>query len=118
MKLAVTHTLTCHIPAPPRAVQHLLLTAVSTPQQRVERWSVEMPGFADAATFRDAYGNRAHLVSQAKPGERLVIKVSGLVETTDKAGVLGRLDYDPPPAIFRRTTSSTAADEDLLEGLD
>ena len=35
MKLTVTHTLTCPLPSPSRAVEHLLLTPVSTPQQQV-----------------------------------------------------------------------------------
>ena len=61
-----------------------------------------MPGFAEAATFLDAYGNRAHLVSQTKPRGRLIVRSTGIVETIDKAGVIGRLECDPPPALFRR----------------
>jgi transglutaminase-like putative cysteine protease len=117
MKLTLTHTLACPLAAPPRAVEHLLLTALPTPQQKVERWSIEMPGFAEAATFRDGFGNRAHLVSQVKPGESLVVKVSGSVETIDRAGVLGRLEYDPPPALFRRPTDLTRPDPALLEDI-
>jgi transglutaminase-like putative cysteine protease len=114
MKLTLTHTLTCPLASPARAVEHLLLTALSTPQQKVERWSIEMPGFAEAATFRDGFGNKAHLVSQVKPGDSLAIRVTGSVETIDKAGVLGRLEYDPPPALFRRPTDLTRPDPALL----
>jgi hypothetical protein len=117
MKLTVTHTLTCPLPSPSRAVEHLLLTPVSTPQQQVERWSIDMPGFADAATFRDGFGNKAHLVSQTKPGESLVMTVSGTVEAIDKAGVIGKLEYDPPAAMFRRPTALTKADEALLKDM-
>lgn len=117
MKLTLTHTLTCPLASPARAVEHLLLTALSTPQQRVEHWSIEMTGFADAATFRDGFGNRAHLVSQVKPGETLTVKVTGSIETIDKAGVLGKLEYDPPASLFRRPTELTKPDPVLLEGL-
>lgn len=117
MKLRVTHTLTFSLGTPARAVQHLLLTPLATPQQKVERWSIDMPGFADAPTFRDGYGNKAHLVSQVKPGPTLVVAISGAVETTDKAGVIGRLEYDPMPAMFRRPTAATKADPALIEGL-
>jgi transglutaminase-like putative cysteine protease len=117
MKLTLTHTLTCPLTSPSRMVAHLLLTPVSTPQQRVERWSIEMPGFADAATFRDGFGNRAHLVSQSKPGETLLVKVTGTVETIDKAGVIGKLEYDPPAPLFRRPTELTNPDETLLAGM-
>jgi len=117
MKLTVKHTLRYSLGTPPRAVQHVLLTALSTPQQKVERWSIEMPGFADAATFRDGFGNRAQLVSQVKPDAELMVTVSGAVETIDKAGVLGRLEYDPMPAMFRRPTELTKPDPALIEGL-
>lgn len=117
MRLTVTHTLTISLPGSGRSVQHLLLTALATPQQRIERWSIAMPGFTDAATFRDGYGNRAHLVSQTKRTEPITVTVSGIVETTDKAGVLGRLEYDPPPALFRRATDLTKPDPELIDGV-
>lgn len=117
MKLTVTHTLTFSLGTPVRAVQHLLLTPLNTPQQKVERWSIEMPGFAEAPTFRDGFGNRAHVVSQTRPGPQIVVTVSGRVETIDKAGVLGRLEYDPMPALFRRQTERTRPDPALVAGL-
>jgi transglutaminase-like putative cysteine protease len=117
MKLTVNHTLRYSLGTPARAVQHVLLTALNTPQQKVERWSIEMAGFAEAATFRDGFGNRAQLVSQAKPDPELLVTVSGTVETIDKAGVLGRLEYDPMPAMFRRPTELTKPDPGLIQGL-
>ena len=117
MKISVRHALSFDLGTPTRAVHHLLLTALATPQQKVERWSIEMPGFADAAVFRDGYGNRAHLVTQLKPEGPIDVVVSGMVETFDMAGVLGKLDYDPMPAMFRRPTPETKADPKLIEGL-
>lgn len=117
MQLAITHTLVFSLGTPSRAVQHLLLTPAVTPQQRIERWSIAMPGFADAAAFRDGFGNRAHLVSQVKPEPELTVTVTGAVETIDRAGVLGRLDDDPPPALFRRPTEATQADAAFLDTL-
>lgn len=118
MKLALRHTLTFSLGTPARAVQHLLLTALSTPQQTIANWSIDMPGLADAAVFRDGFGNRAHLVSQVKPDQIITVAVTGQVETTDKAGVLGRLEYDPMPAMFRRQTQATEAGAELAAGLD
>ena len=117
MKLTIRHTLRYSLGTPARAVQHVLLTALGTPQQKIERWSIEMPGFAEGATFRDGFGNRAQLVSQVKPDTEMVVTVSGAVETIDKAGVLGRLEHDPMPAMFRRPTTLTRKDAALLEGL-
>jgi transglutaminase-like putative cysteine protease len=117
MKFTVTHTLTFDLGTPGRAVEHVLLTPLSTPQQKIEHWSIEMPGFSEAAVFRDAFGNRAHLVSQVKPDEQVIVTVGGAVETFDKAGVLGRLEYDPMPAVFRRPTERTPPDPAIIDGL-
>ena len=117
MRVTVRHVLTLPVGTPPRSVAHLLLTPSATPQQKVEHWSIEMPGIEGAASFRDGFGNRAHLVTQVKPEGELTIVVSGRVETIDKAGILGRLDYDPVPAVFRRSTATTRPDPEFLEDL-
>lgn len=117
MKLSVTHTLTLSLGTPARAVQHLLLTPRATPQQKIERWSVDMPGFADAPTFRDGFGNKAHLVSQVKPESTIVVTVAGAVETADRAGVIGRLEHDPMPAMFKRPTAATRPDPRMTDRL-
>ena len=117
MRLTVTHTLRFSLGTPQWAVAHLLLTPATTPQQRVERWSIDMPGFADSAAFRDGYGNRAQLVSLNRPEPEIEVTVHGEVETSDRAGVLGRLEYDPMPALFRRRTALTPVDKALIEGL-
>ncbi|HHY50822.1 MAG TPA: transglutaminase family protein, partial [Alphaproteobacteria bacterium] len=57
--------------------------------------------------FIDAYGNRAHLSSQTRPEPSFAIVASGMVETHDRNGVVGRLERDPVPALFRRTTALT-----------
>jgi len=90
-----------------RAVQHLLLTPQSNHAQTVREWHIDMPGIDEAPGFIDAFGNRAHLASQSKPEAELIISVSGVVETHDRNGVVGRLDRDPVPALFRRTTPLT-----------
>lgn len=92
-----------------RSVQHVLLTPSTGPTQTVREWSIEMPGFAEAAKFIDAFGNRAQLVSQLKPEAELVINVAGVVETVDRNGVVGRVPGDNPPALYRRPTPLTKA---------
>ena len=117
MQLTLRHTLRFSLGTPARAVAHVLLTPLATPQQEVERWSIDMPGIADAASFQDGYGNHAQLVSLVKLAGDLVVVAEGRVNTIDKAGVLGRLEYDPVPALFRRTTALTRPDTSLLQGL-
>ena len=91
----------------PRAVQHLLLTPQSSAVQTVREWQIEAPGMDGAVGFIDAFGNRAHLASQTKPDPEFVIIASGIVETHDRSGVVGRLERDPVHALFRRATALT-----------
>ncbi|MEO6395989.1 MAG: transglutaminase domain-containing protein [Devosia sp.] len=117
MQIAIRHELRFSLGTPARAVAHLLLTPLATPQQRVERWSVDMPGISQAAQFRDGFGNKAHLVSLQKPDEWINVVVEATAETTDKAGVIGRLDLDPMPAMYRRATAASPVEGELIAGL-
>src|SRR6218665_335072 len=108
MKIAIRHHLSLGLgQGLPRAIQHLLLTPQSSSVQTVREWRIEVEGLDDAAGFIDAYGNRAHLASQTKPGAELGVSVAGIVDTHDRSGVVGRLQGDPVPALFRRTTALT-----------
>lgn len=110
MKIAIRHSMSLALgPGINRSVQHVLLTPVSGPTQTVREWSIEMPGFAEAAKFTDAFGNKAQLVSQLKPEAELVITVAGVVDTIDRNGVIGRVQGDIPPALYRRPTPATKA---------
>jgi hypothetical protein len=105
MKIAIRHQLSLAIgPGVPRAMQHILLTPQSGPTQKVLEWRIDVPGRDDATTFLDGYGNKAMLVTQTRPEEEIVIAVTGLVETIDRNGVIGRQPGEPPQALFRRTT--------------
>lgn len=96
-------------PGSAHAVLQLLLTPQSGSTQTVESWSVDMPGMDNAAQFQDAFGNSVHLVNQSKPEGALAITVEGVVETTNRHGVLGRAGVGPVPALYRRVTPLTKA---------
>jgi hypothetical protein len=108
MQLTIRHTIALSVgDGLPRAVQHLLLTPPSSTVQTVKEWTIDAPGMDGATGFIDAYGNRAHLSSQTKPEAEMLVTASGLVETHDRAGVVGRLERDPVPTLFKRTTALT-----------
>jgi hypothetical protein len=110
MLITISHKLSLTLgPGISRSVQHVLLTPVTGPTQVVREWAVEMPGFADAASFLDGFGNRAQLVTQLKPEADLVVAVKGVVETIDRNGVVGRVPGEPPAALYRRPTALTKA---------
>lgn len=116
MKITISHQLTLPLGSGnARTVQHVLLTPISGPTQRVTNWSIEMPGMDTAARFVDAFGNRALLVGQSKLEGNIAIMVAGEVETTDRNGVLGRLTGEPVIALYRRVTPLTKPDPRILD---
>lgn len=98
-----------------RTTAHVLLTPLSGPSQTILEWAVEMPGIETAARLTDAYGNRALLVTQARPAEALTVTVTGRVETHDRNGVLGRIPGEPVVALYRRSTALTVPEPRLVE---
>lgn len=110
MQISIRHQLS--VTPPPgtsNAVLQLLLTPQSGPTQKVVSWSIEGPGLETAGRFSDAFGNVAHLVNQSRPEGDMVITVSGIVETKDTHGVLGRPGGEPVPALYSRVTPLTKA---------
>lgn len=116
MKIAVRHELRVGIAeGAGRAALHLLLTPRTGPTQVVREWRIDVEGLDDAAGFTDGFGNRAHLVTQTRPGPALTVVASGMIETTDTAGVLGRPMGEPPAGLFRRRTALATAEAELAE---
>jgi transglutaminase-like putative cysteine protease len=86
---------------------HLLLTPQTSAVQTVAEWQIEAPGLDDPHGFIDAFGNRAHLATLTAPDPALTILVSGIADTHDRNGIVGRLPRDPVPALFMRQTPLT-----------
>lgn len=110
MRISIRHQMS--VSPPPgtnNIVLQALLTPLSGPTQKIETWTVDMPGIDNAGRFTDAFGNVAHLVNQSRPDGEMVVTVSGVVETSDKHGVLGRPGGEPVPALFKRVTPLTKA---------
>ncbi|WDR06658.1 transglutaminase family protein [Devosia rhodophyticola] len=109
MRIAIRHELAITPPeGATNAVMHLLLTPQSGPTQTVESWSVSTTGIGNAARFSDAFGNTVHLVNQARPDGEWKVSVTGVVNTIDRHGVLGRSHHgEPVPTIYKRATVLT-----------
>jgi transglutaminase-like putative cysteine protease len=90
-------------------VQEFRLTPHSFAGQRIVSWSIEAPGMEGAARYADAWGNIVHLVNQARERSNLTIRVRGIVETTEKGGIVGYLEREPSARIFLRETTLTRA---------
>ncbi len=108
MRLQLRHdTVYRYDPPPAQVTLRLRLFALDNPMQRVEAWSVRVNGTAVAPLLTNSFGDREALWRAPAPPERVEIAVEGMVETEDRAGMLGRW---PPhrPAVFLRYTPLTA----------
>lgn len=116
MRIAIDHRLTLTPPlGTGMLVLQVLLTPRNGPSQQIKEWNVDLPGIAEAARFIDAFGNEMLLVNVAKPESGISVHVTGLVETVDLAGVLGRPGGEPVVALYKRETPSAKAPEGLVE---
>jgi transglutaminase-like putative cysteine protease len=110
MRISIRHELTV---SPPPGTANLVMQAMLTPKdcptQRIEEWALDVAGIENAAQFVDAYGNKVHLLNQARPDGALTVTINGIVETRDTHGVLGRLPDEPVPALYTRITPLTKA---------
>lgn len=116
MRIAIDHRLTL-IPPPGTGmlVLQVLLTPRSGPGQTINNWMVEMVGMDNAARFTDAFANDMLLVNIPKPEGEIALHVTGLVETKDLSGVLGRVPGEPVPALYKRQTEKAKAPEGIAE---
>lgn len=89
------------------AIQALRLTPPTDESQIIRSWSITCPGIEYAAEYQDAFGNVVHLVTPPGETDGLEIEASGVIETNDRAGVIGSTHKIVPPAIFLRPTAKT-----------
>ncbi|MEI6573919.1 MAG: transglutaminase family protein [Alphaproteobacteria bacterium] len=90
------------------AIQALRLTPPAGDSQAIHSWAITCPGIERAAHYRDAFGNDVHLVTPPGETNGLEIEAKGVIETFDRAGVVGTTNDSVPPAIFLRPTTRTA----------
>ncbi len=90
------------------AIQALRLTPPAGDSQAIHSWAITCPGIDRAAHYRDAFGNDVHLVTPPGETNGLEIEAKGVIETFDRAGVVGATNDSVPPAIFLRPTTRTA----------
>ncbi|CAN0626222.1 Transglutaminase domain-containing protein [Burkholderia multivorans] len=91
-------------------LQRLRLRPQSGPGQTVRAWQVTIDGIEPTLCYADGLGNRIDLVRHERAVKpEIVIVAAGVVETQDRAGILGTTDGYAPPWIFERETPLTQA---------
>ncbi|MDZ7629132.1 MAG: transglutaminase family protein [Parvularculaceae bacterium] len=109
MRLAINHLTQYTLERPGAFVlQEVRLTPATDAGQRVETWRVSIECGAVEASFDDHNGNRTMLFSRDGGEGPLRLRAEGIVETTDRAGVVGPHRGFAPLWLYRRETPLTA----------
>jgi len=91
MRLAIRHTTSYRFADPvAHGLQRLRLTPKETQGQTIVEWTIEYSGAREELAYDDQNHNHVTLVSVAEGAHDVVIACRGVVETEDKAGVIGR----------------------------
>lgn len=114
MRLSVDHVTTYSYDAPVRGVvQSHRLHPTQCQNQRVLSWSAKMEGAIEGARFRDGAGDIVTGWSLRGPVREITIRVQGIVETQDLAGVLRGHRESIPSVAWLGETEATATDAAL-----
>ncbi len=109
MRLIISHETTYAFAAPAAyGFYQARLTPRSGAGQSVISWRLEVEGGTSEARFCDQFANETHLISHRPGAPELGVRVSGEVETEDRAGVVGVHTSRAPLWLFLRQTPLTA----------
>ena len=113
MRISIDHTTRYVYDSPVRySTQYLRLFPQTTARQQVIEWRLQAPG--TPLELRDGYGNILHVLTIDKPVREIVIRASGIVQTSpsiDEAVSEPKLS----PLLFLRPTALTRPDPPLCD---
>jgi transglutaminase-like putative cysteine protease len=113
MRISIDHTTHYTYEHPVRySTQYLRLVPKSTARQRVLQWKLDTP--SPPLELSDGYGNILHVLTIDKPVSEIVIRSSGIVETSS---TIDEVSDEPrlSPLLFLRPTDLTRADDTMIE---
>jgi transglutaminase-like putative cysteine protease len=117
MLLTIQHSTTYRYAAPVRyALQQLRLTPKDRAGQRVQQWQLLVSGGTQQLSFTDHHANHVDLVSIASGASEIVLTCQGMVETEDRAGIVGPHGGHLPLWYFTADTALTRPGK-LVRGL-
>lgn len=116
MRLRITHETTYGYETPIRnLIQSLRLTPSVFEGQRTQEWAVDVTGGMRGPGFRDGAGDLVEGWTVRGPVEQVSVRIAGLVETRDTAGVLRGHREIIHPLAYLRDTPATEADAALRD---
>ena len=91
MRLAIRHTTRYRFDQPvAHALQRLRLFPKTTQGQAVVEWTMDYTSARQELEYEDQHHNHVTLVALEPGATEVVITCHGVVETNDKAGIIGR----------------------------
>ncbi len=108
MLIAVDHLTTWRYPAPVRGVvQSHRLRPAQHDGQKIVDWGVTVTDGTPGGSFRDGAGDWVQGWTIRGPLSEIAVRVTGMVETADTAGILrGHRESIPPEAWLRETPAT------------
>lgn len=112
MRLHIKHHTTYTYESPVQnSIQYIRLTPRSTPQQKILKWRLDLPGKSSQMT--DGFGNMVTVMTLNEPVSDITLTAEGVVDLTGKP--LTPDDSPFPPEVFLRHTPLTEASTDIKE---
>lgn len=91
MRLSVRHATVYTFSEPAvHGLQRLKLTPKPTQGQKIVEWAMRYENAQEEFSYEDQHHNMVTLVSVAEGARQVTIECSGVVETEDEAGIIGR----------------------------
>ncbi len=108
MHLSIRHTTHYRFDQPVfHGLQRLRLTPKSTQGQSISSWDMALDGAQFQAEYDDQHHNRTTLISVDQGVSEVIIQCTGLVETSDSAGIIGHHSGYMPMWMFINQTPLT-----------
>lgn len=108
MRLAIRHTTTYEFDGPVvHAIQRLRLTPKSTQGQEIVAWNMDLGNAAKQLEYEDQHRNTTTLIAIEAGVQEVSVTCSGIVDTHDHSGVIGRHAGHLPLWSFRSQTPLT-----------
>jgi transglutaminase-like putative cysteine protease len=113
MRIRVDHTTHYAYDAPVRhSAQYLRLVPAGSARQRVIEWRLETPG--SPIEMRDGYGNILHLLTLERTVTEILIRSTGVVETSSAIDEAPD-EFRMSPLVFLRQSALAAADPAIVD---
>ena len=116
MRIRISHSIAYTYAEPVRQIRQILrLTPRDHDGQHVMSWRIEPTVDGRLRAGQDPFGNIIHDFSLDGPIDDYAIRVTGIVETVDLAGVVRGTADRVPPEVFMRDTAPTMPTEALRD---